>query len=735
MCHQTDGQPLIYCHVKIASHNLAHAQYWLAFGARLTFHNLHNCFLGTNNMAATAIVNAKAKEDFVDEFLTCAICTELYDNDEHQAKCLPCLHTYCKSCLQCYAGMRPKFNCPKCCCLIPLPNGTVDSLPNNFIVENLKENQGILDRSVLCGNCDDDNPAVKFCHDCGSFQCQRCADNHQVMRSMQHHHLATLEELQGKKCKHMSQQQLCLKHPKQDLTLYCREADCKVPVCASCGLVDHRDHDLIDLSAAVDEIKEEMHRSSARLTSRNEELVKKKAIAKTNQTILTDNYRQKEQDLNSSEQTLIASIRSRFTEARSHLQLLYQSEMSRLSSEIESIDLLTLQMSSASEFVDTACDMSHPMQLVTSQNQIMDRLRELENEEFSELAQDKTNFEFTARHHSGVEQINELLPNVGDMDWEIENWDDKMKWERENRDDELSGRTKSTQFTKTFYGGQFADEGQASVPDMYPQREGVWQKGISFKEAFNKGQRDNGVKVGTMPGRNYAIPPSRQNTPAVDPSCCTITFHSQTRPGPSVSQTLRGAIKTADSNARLIKKGGALVDVKHGVYPLPVCDNGDGSYQFDCVLSGQPDLDNKLYITINGVEMKGSPYSTAKLEESPSKVDPSRCTINFENVRTKYYQVVIQLADSQGQTIPRHVATVKAVTNDGRQLQVVAENIRRMTSGRQTRKLKKAEKPQAGLAVTDPAAGIYSITFPRKLASSIHVWVNGDPMRGSPYTP
>ena len=611
-------------------------------------------------MAATASVDAKAKEDFVDEFLTCSICTEPYDSNEHQAKCLTCLHTYCKSCLQCYAGTRPKFNCPKCRCLIPLPSGTVDSLPNNFIVENLKEYQGILDRSVSCGNCDDDNPAVRFCHDCGSFQCQRCADNHQIMRSMRHHHLATLEELQGKKCSRMIRQQLCVKHPKQDLTLYCREPDCRVPVCASCGLVDHRGHDLIDLSAAVDEIKEEMHQSSARVTSRNEELVKKKATAETNQAILTDNYRLKEQDLDKLEEKLIASIRRRFTEARSHLQHLYQSEMNRLTSEAESIDLLTSQMTSACEFVDTACDMSHPMQLVTSQIHIMDRLRKLENEEFPEMAQDKTNFDFTQRHHSAFGRINELLPDVGDMDWE-----------RENQADEISGNTRDS---------------------------------------------------------------AKSSRPAVDPSCCTITFHLKARGVSSGPQTLIGVIKTADSNARLIKTSGALVDVKHGIYPLPVCDNGDGSYQFDCVLPGQPDPASQLYITINGTEMNGSPYPTSVLEQSPCEVDPSRCTIDFETLRG-YYRAIVQLVDVCGRTVPRHVATVEAVTNQGRQLKVVAVDMTRMTSGKKIKKqaAKKAMKPKAGMTASDPAAGMYSITFLRQ--SSVHVRVNGDPMRGNPYVP
>ena len=66
---------------------------------------------------------SRRKEEFKEEFLTCSICTESYDRYEHQAKFLPCLHTYCKSCLEslAQAGQRPKFNCPQCRKLVSVP--------------------------------------------------------------------------------------------------------------------------------------------------------------------------------------------------------------------------------------------------------------------------------------------------------------------------------------------------------------------------------------------------------------------------------------------------------------------------------------------------------------------------------------------------------------------------------------------------------------------------------------
>ena len=157
---------------------------------------------------AASLSSVQRVEEFKEEFLTCSLCVESYDNEEHQAKCLPCLHTYCQSCLQRHVSGKPKFNCPTCRCLITLPGETVASLTNNFFVENLKGYQDIFNHAVICGNCDKGHSAASFCHDCGSFQCQSCMDNHSLMRSTRNHDLVPMSELQEKKCNPMMQKQL-----------------------------------------------------------------------------------------------------------------------------------------------------------------------------------------------------------------------------------------------------------------------------------------------------------------------------------------------------------------------------------------------------------------------------------------------------------------------------------------------------------------------------------------------
>ncbi|XP_072017481.1 E3 ubiquitin-protein ligase TRIM56-like [Amphiura filiformis] len=241
---------------------------------------------------AASLSPDQRKEDFREEFLTCSICAEPYDNNKHKAKCLPCLHTYCQSCLQRIACKRSKLECPKCRKLVTLLGGTVESLPNNFIVEHLKEYQDIFNLSVSCGGCESVEAAVNVCHDCGIFLCKKCIDSHRQFGPLRQHKLSTLVELQEKKYNPMSQrQQHCSKHLNQEVTMYCREANCKVPVCATCGLLDHRGHNLVELSAAIARIIDDMHQSTARVRKRSQELEHQRVAMESLQETLTTNFK------------------------------------------------------------------------------------------------------------------------------------------------------------------------------------------------------------------------------------------------------------------------------------------------------------------------------------------------------------------------------------------------------------------------------------------------------------
>ncbi|XP_072051299.1 E3 ubiquitin-protein ligase TRIM45-like [Amphiura filiformis] len=607
---------------------------------------------------AACLPQCQMKEDFKDEFLTCSICAELYDNAEHQAKCLPCLHTYCKSCLQRIAGKKSQFDCPTCRKLITLTGGTVDSLPNNFIVENLKEYQNIFNLAVTCGNCNRGDPAVRFCHDCGSFQCQRCTDNHQEMRSMQHHQLVTIEELQAKKCNPMMQQQQqhCTKHPKQDMTMYCK--DCKVPVCATCGHLDHRGHDLIELSAAIEQIVADMQLSSKKVNERNQELARKRFTALNLQQTLTTNFKKKEKEMQESTQKLYNQIRANYNKTQAHLKHLYETEMNNLTASIESIDFLTAQMTSACEFANQSCDMSHPMQLITLENQIMERLNELEIAKLPETASDKTDFDFTEKHDSALAQIQKSLEDLCDIRWKPQ--DDPQRCTIQLGLPTGYQRLKATvQIVDT--NGHNMTTGNAKVD--------ATQGGNSLRVQNNhdgtyiidyascRGSQPVYVKINGMEMKGSPF----NTLPEVDPRQCTIRLGLLRVSG---NKHDKAKVQTVDRNGHNMTTGNAKVEAAQGGNSLRVQDNNDGTYIIDYAScrGSQP-----MYIKINGTEMKGSPFN------SLSEVDPQRCTIQLGLVAYRYNlrkaTAVVQTVDANGHNVTNGNAKVDA-TQDGNSLSV-----------------------------------------------------------------
>uniref|UniRef100_A0AAQ4Q1C6 RING-type E3 ubiquitin transferase n=1 Tax=Gasterosteus aculeatus aculeatus TaxID=481459 RepID=A0AAQ4Q1C6_GASAC len=83
------------------------------------------------------------------QFLVCSICLDHYSNP----KVLPCLHTFCESCLQNYIPPESlTLSCPVCRQTSILPEKGVGALQNNFFITNLME---VLQRDPQCSRPED----------------------------------------------------------------------------------------------------------------------------------------------------------------------------------------------------------------------------------------------------------------------------------------------------------------------------------------------------------------------------------------------------------------------------------------------------------------------------------------------------------------------------------------------------------------------------------------------------
>ena len=239
--------------------------------------------------------------------------------------------------------------------------------------------------------------------------CRNCVDAHEQLGPVSEHVLVSVKELQRKRHNPMMQQhQQCKKHPNQDLTLYCKDAKCKALVCASCCLVE--------LVVATEEIKTDLRESLLKVQIKARELANTQAMTKSLQKRLTDDFKRKQGSMEECEQELVELIKDRFNKANHYYNHLYESEMKDLQEKLNSTDSLMAQMISACDFASKACEVSNTTRLLDSQNQIKDRLSELENIRLpkADVAY-KRNFNFTNIHYLALKQIRGAIPNLCDV--------------------------------------------------------------------------------------------------------------------------------------------------------------------------------------------------------------------------------------------------------------------------------------------------------------------------------
>lgn len=211
--------------------------------------------------------------DNFSEQLSCPLCLNRFDDP----KVLPCLHTFCRRCLE--ELMRREratcLRCPTCKHEVPLSHDTgIDCLPSNFFINNILDvvvshdddyDNGVLDkhpaRRRLCTSCDEGSEASSRCQDCNEYLCDNCVRAHQRVRLTKDHFIVRLAFDSPKPLPSPSPIQpvsdrppsYCETHEKEILRLYCDT--CSKAICRECTMVEHIGHSFIYLQDAVESAK------------------------------------------------------------------------------------------------------------------------------------------------------------------------------------------------------------------------------------------------------------------------------------------------------------------------------------------------------------------------------------------------------------------------------------------------------------------------------------------------
>lgn len=230
-------------------------------------------------MASSSFSGSRMEAAFV-----CPLCLERNEDP----KILPCLHSFCKRCLD-RIGYNDKMNndslsspplckfrCPTCGHdPSQADEGGLDSLSSSFFISNIlsvvKEDYDFengleticREGLIICRSCDEGNNAVGRCRDCNEILCDNCVRAHQRVRLTKEHCIIRFAtESTGKQIAAVSASfpqlpgrppSFCDTHKNEVLRLFCDT--CNEALCRECTMKEHRGHSFIYLQDAVQNSK------------------------------------------------------------------------------------------------------------------------------------------------------------------------------------------------------------------------------------------------------------------------------------------------------------------------------------------------------------------------------------------------------------------------------------------------------------------------------------------------
>ena len=179
--------------------------------------------------------------------VSCILCSSLFSDP----RLLPCLHVYCKCCLESLVPQNEAgtLTCPSC---YKITDCAPSKLPRHLKMEReaslfqLKQFG-----EQLCGLCDDNNKAEAYCQNCVSPLCSDCVASHKRLKPFKSH--SVVFSLDTELAKPQLPPISCPLHPKECFKYYC--LICSSLICADC-IVDHAHHNFVSVDEATsNEIK------------------------------------------------------------------------------------------------------------------------------------------------------------------------------------------------------------------------------------------------------------------------------------------------------------------------------------------------------------------------------------------------------------------------------------------------------------------------------------------------
>ena len=324
----------------------------------------------------------------VDKELTCAICLSRYN----QPKLLPCLHSYCKGCLEDMLKKsyeKKSITCPQCKVEHVLPPQGIEGFTTFFTINNLLELLHIHENaatetpveSIKCTSGLDENPqaAIARCLTCSDYLCENCCTIHQKQKLSKDHDVKTLEEIKHSDKKtgvrSLHKKHHCKEHKNKLLELYCKT--CKRVICLLCAVVTHKNHDYIDISKVRPELQKQLEMQISEVQAKKVKFQNHQKYTENLLRISNEAAESSERQVNEAIDEGIADFETRRSQLLAEVRSIHESEVKQITSESESLAHSLSRLSGGIQFTKQLLDNGDDVEVAAVSDQTAQTLSSL----------------------------------------------------------------------------------------------------------------------------------------------------------------------------------------------------------------------------------------------------------------------------------------------------------------------------------------------------------------------
>ena len=327
----------------------------------------------------------------VDKELTCAICLCRYDHPQ----VLPCLHSYCKGCLEKLAKKthpQQQITCPQCKEVHQIPPQGIDAFKTYFTINNLiellrvheattsKESSTKPTMTILCESGVDENPAVAHCLTCSDHLCESCFELHKKLKLTRNHNVVMLKDLKQMDrktgVKSVRRKLHCDEHKDELLKLYCKT--CEKVICRDCVLVKHRQHEYVFVHESRHEIQNQLEALVKNAEEKQAEFkVHIEHVANARKSCFAA-FDASKQEASAFFDKMAQSIEARRKKVLTDLDALIQTEEKQLNAETDYLELALARLSNSIQFTKKLFDTEDDVEMMLMSTQAKPALKSLQ---------------------------------------------------------------------------------------------------------------------------------------------------------------------------------------------------------------------------------------------------------------------------------------------------------------------------------------------------------------------